>query len=162
LAALAVAIPVAVSTANADHSAVKPRAALLATPEHPVIDNAFLYKEEYDSSQNYVYRVAGADGPPDNPASVNNLAPQFNGAVEYYQWWKSESTNTDDAHMGPMGKFLTAKDHLDPCCSSSGNQTYAYQLDDATVTIPGQACPGQVVLIAGHNDSTPVRNPASS
>jgi hypothetical protein len=159
----AAAVPVAVSTANgapeaktATHSS-----ALLATVAHPVIDNDFLYKEEWFSQSQFVFRVGGADGPPDNPANVNNLPPNYNGANEFYAWWKSESTASDDAHMGPMGKFLTAKDHFAACCQNggTGNQTYPYQLDNATVTIPGQTCPGQVVLIAGHNDSTPVNAP---
>src|SRR4051812_33652927 len=162
--ALAAAIPVAASTASGAperHAAAAP--AILATAEHPVIDNDFLYKEEWDSSQNYVFRVGGADGPPDNPASKDNLPPNYNGANEYYAWWKSESTNTDDAHMGPMGRFLTAKDHFEACCQNgaTGNQTFPFQLDDATVTIPGQTCPGQIVLIAGHNDSTPIGNPSN-
>ncbi len=162
--AFALAIPVVASTA---HGATAPKsthaaAAILATAEHPVIDNDFLYHEEWFSQSQFVFRVAGADGPPDNLNTADNLPPNYNGATEYYQWWKSESTNSDDSHMGPMGRFLTAKDHFDPCCSGSGNQTYQWQLDDATVTIPGQACPGQVVLIAGHNDSTPIRgNPAA-
>jgi hypothetical protein len=160
-AAFALAIPVVASTAHGAPEA-KHAAAILATPDHPVIDNDFLYHEEWFSQSQFVFRVAGADGPPSNLNTADNLPPNYNGATEYYQWWKSESTNTDDAHMGPMGKFLTAKDHFDPCCSSTGNQTYQWQLDDATVTIPGQACPGQVVLIAGHNDSTPIRgNPAA-
>ena len=49
--------------------------------------------------------------------------------------------------MGPLGKFMTAKDHFYP--------TRTWQLDDESVTIPGQSCAGQVALIAGHNDSTP-------
>ena len=154
LAVFAVAIPVAVSTASGAPEAGKAKA-VLATPDHPVIDNDFLYKEELFSATQYISRVAGADGRPDKPSDVNNLPPNYNGATEFYKWWKDESTNTDDAHMGPMGKFLTAKDHYNSCCSSSGNQTYPFQLNNATVTIPGQTCPGQVVLIAGHNDSTP-------
>src|SRR3954449_9748363 len=165
--ALAAAIPVAASTASGAperHAAAAP--AILATAEHPVIDNDFLYKEEWDSSQNYVFRVGGGDGPPDSTAAKDNLPPNYNGANEFYAWWKSESTNTDDGHMGPMGRFLTAKDHFEACCQNgaTGNQTFPFQLDDATVTIPGQTCPGQIVLIAGHNDSTPVstnNNPAA-
>jgi hypothetical protein len=49
--------------------------------------------------------------------------------------------------MGPMGRFMTAKDHIYP--------TRVWQLNDESVTIPGQSCAGQVALIAGHNDSTP-------
>jgi hypothetical protein len=155
--ALALAVPVVATTANGaqSHKAAPAAKALLATADHPVIDNDFLYRELYFSSTDFIYRVAGADGPPSDPSNINNLPKNYNGANEYYSWWKSESTNTDDSHMGPMGRFLTAKDHFDPCCSGSGNQTYPFQLDDATVTIPGLTCPGQVVLISGHNDSTP-------
>src|SRR5256886_3639534 len=56
-------------------------------------------------------------------------------------------TNADAAHMGPMGRYMTAKDHLFP--------TRVWQLNDLSVTIPGQSCAGEVALIAGHNDSTP-------
>src|SRR6478752_2094939 len=157
LIAAVAAVPVAISTANGagQPTGAQRHAALLATAEHPVIDNDFLYHSLWFSQSQFVFRVAGADGPPQNLSDPNNLPPNYNGANEYYQWWKSESTNSDDAHMGPMGKFLTAKDHFGPCCSSTNNQTYPWQLNNATVTIPGQACPGQVVLIAGHNDSTP-------
>jgi hypothetical protein len=163
LAALVLSIPV-VSTASGaqKHAAAAQAKAILATADHPVIDTNFLYHEEYFSSTSFIYRVGGGDGPPSDPANVNNLPENYNGANEFYSWWKSELTNTADDHMGPMGKFATAKDHFDPCCSSTGNQTYPFQLDDATVTVPGQTCPGQVVLVAGHNDSTPVTgNPAS-
>jgi hypothetical protein len=122
---------------------------------HPVIDTNFLYQELYYSSTHFITRVAGADGPPGNPSDVNNLPPNYNGANEFYSWWKQQMTDTSPGHMGPMGRFLTAKDHFEPCCRSTGNQTYPFKLDDATVTIPGQSCPGQVALISGHNDSTP-------
>jgi hypothetical protein len=56
-------------------------------------------------------------------------------------------TNSDASHMGPVGRFMTAKDHVYP--------TRLWQLNDETVTIPGQSCAGQAALIAGHNDSTP-------
>ena len=36
----------------------------------------------------FIYRVAGADGPPSDPANVNNLPQNYNGANEYYSWWK--------------------------------------------------------------------------
>jgi hypothetical protein len=155
LVAVAAAIPVGVSSAHGEQQRAARAQAILATAEHPVIDNDFLYREEWFSQSQFIFRVAGADGPVNDLADVNNLPPNYNGANEFYEWWKHESTASDDAHMGPMGKFLTAKDHFEPCCSSAGNQTYPFQLNDATVTIPGQACPGQVVLIAGHNDSTP-------
>ncbi len=129
---------------------------------HPVIDTTFLWNEEYYSATQFITRVAGADGNPSNPSDVNNLPQNYNGAQEYYSWWKSELTNTDSNHMGPLGKFVTAKDHFDPCCSSSGNQTYPFQLDDATVTVVGKSCPAQVVLISGHNDSTPTPTSVAS
>ena len=150
LALMAAAAPVAFLA-----STVPAGKAQLATAEHPVIDNDFLYKELYDSSTRFIFRVAGADGPPSDPANVNNLAQNYNGANEFYAWWKHELTDSSQDHMGPMGRFVTAKDHFEPCCSGTGNQTFPWQLDDATVTVPGQGCAGQVVLISGHNDSTP-------
>lgn len=134
----------------------------LSTAAHPVIDTNFLYQELYYSSTHFISRVAGADGPPSNPADVNNLPPNYNGSNEFYAWWKQQITSTSPDHMGPMGRFLTAKDHFEPCCRSTGNQTYPSQLDDATVTIPGQSCPGEVALISGHNDSTPTSTSVAS
>ena len=134
----------------------------LSSTAHPVIDTNFLYQELYYSSTNFISRVAGADGTPGNPGDVNNLPPNYNGSNEFYAWWKQQMTDTSQDHMGPMGRFLTAKDHFEPCCRSTGNQTYPSQLDDATVTIPGQSCPGQVALISGHNDSTPTSTSVAS
>src|SRR5205814_5594675 len=87
------------------------------------------------------------DGPLSAPNDPNNLPQNYNGAQEFYKWFAAELTNSDAAHMGPVGKFMTAKDHFFP--------TRVTQLDDVSVTIPGQDCAGQVALIAGHNDSTP-------
>lgn len=113
----------------------------------PVVDANFLYNELYFLGTNMIYRVAGADGPLSNPSDPNNLPTNYNGAQEFYQWFGQELTNSDNAHMGPLGRFMTAKDHVYP--------TRVWQLNDETVTIPGQSCAGQVALIAGHNDSTP-------
>ena len=113
----------------------------------PVVDADFLYNELYFLATQFIFRTAGADGPLDNPADVNNLPPNYNGAQEFYQWFGRELTNPDRDHMGPLGRFMTAKDHIYP--------TRVWQLNDESVTIPGQSCAGQVVLIAGHNDSTP-------
>src|SRR2546421_1387760 len=113
----------------------------------PVVDAAFLYNELYFLATNFIFRVAGADGPVADPNDPNNLTPNYNGAQEFYKWFAQELTNADAAHMGPLGAFMTAKDHLSP--------TRIWQLDDLSVTIPGQDCAGQVALIAGHNDSTP-------
>jgi hypothetical protein len=88
-----------------------------------------------------------ADGPLANPADPDNLPPNYNGAQELYRWFGAELTNPAQDHMGPMGRFMTAKDHIYP--------TRLWQLNDESVTIPGQSFAGQVVLIAGHNDSTP-------
>jgi hypothetical protein len=113
----------------------------------PVVDTAFLYHELYHLATSYVFRTAGADGPLSNPDDPNNLPPNYNGAQEFYRWFGAEMTNPDAGHMGPLGRYMTAKDHLYP--------TRVWQLNDLSVTIPGQSCAGQVALIAGHNDSTP-------
>lgn len=113
----------------------------------PVIDNEFLYRELYFLATNFIFRTAGADGPLSDPNDPNNLPANYNGAQEFYKWFATEMTNADHAHMGPAGRFMTAKDHIFP--------TRVWQLNDLSVTIPGQSCAGQVALIAGHNDSTP-------
>jgi hypothetical protein len=113
----------------------------------PVIDTTFLYNELYYLATNFIFRVAGADGPLSDPNDPNNLPANYNGAQEFYQWFGREMTNADPAHMGPLGTYMTAKDHPFP--------TRVWQLNDLSVTIPGQSCAGQVALIAGHNDSTP-------
>lgn len=113
----------------------------------PVVDANFLYQELYFLGTNMIYRVAGADGPLSNPSDPNNLPANYNGAQEFYKWFGQELTNSANDHMGPLGRFMTAKDHVYP--------TRVWQLNDETVTIPGQSCAGQVALIAGHNDSTP-------
>jgi len=130
------------SGAGAGQSAAGPTAQAL-----PVVDANFLYNELYFLGTNMIYRVAGADGPLSNPSDPNNLPTNYNGAQEFYQWFGQELTNSDNAHMGPLGRFMTAKDHTYP--------TRIWQLNDETVTMPGQSCAGQVALIAGHNDSTP-------
>jgi hypothetical protein len=113
----------------------------------PVVDTTFLYNELYYLATNFIFRVAGADGPLSDPGDPNNLPANYNGAQEFYKWFGAEMTNSDARHMGPMGRFMTAKDHIYP--------TRLWQLNDETVTIPGQSCAGQAALIAGHNDSTP-------
>jgi len=113
----------------------------------PVVDTAFLYNELYYLATQFIFRTAGADGPVTDPNDPNNLPANYNGAQEFYKWFGDELTNPANDHMGPMGRFMTAKDHLYP--------TRVWQLDDEIVTIPGQSCAGQVALIAGHNDSTP-------
>jgi hypothetical protein len=137
------------------------RAAFATSPvglARPVVDSTFLYDELYFLATNFIFRTAGADGPLANPGDPNNLPANYNGAQEFYQWFATEMTKTDAAHMGPMGRFMTAKDHVFP--------TRIWQLNDLSVTIPGQDCAGQVALIAGHNDSTPtstaVANAAAS
>jgi PKD domain-containing protein/peptidase M28-like protein len=130
------------SGAGAGQSAAGPTGQAL-----PVVDANFLYNELYFLGTNMIYRVAGADGPLSNPSDPNNLPTNYNGAQEFYTWFGRELTNSDHDHMGPLGRFMTAKDHVYP--------TRIWQLNDETVTIPGQSCAGQVALIAGHNDSTP-------
>lgn len=121
--------------------------AAAAPPARPVVDTDFLYNELYYLATHFIFRAAGADGPLSNPNDPNNLPANYNGAQEFYKWFGAEMTNPDHNHMGPLGRFMTAKDHIYP--------TRIWQLDDESVTIPGQSCAGQVALIAGHNDSTP-------
>ncbi|HZC71319.1 MAG TPA: PKD domain-containing protein, partial [Jatrophihabitans sp.] len=144
--AVATTLVLAVLTVSAATGPSASGAASSGQPR-PVVDANFLYNELYHLGTQFIFRAAGADGPLNNPGDPNNLPANYNGAQEFYQWFGAEMTNPDNAHMGPMGRFMTAKDHVYP--------TRVWQLDDESVTIPGGSCPGQVALIAGHNDSTP-------
>ena len=62
-----------------------------------------------------------------------------------------------------MAKYATVKDHYfhrlpeqrtNP--NYSFNPNYPWDSNDAEVTLPGAACPGQRVLLAAHPDGTPV------
>src|SRR5262249_18491465 len=105
---VATAVGVAVPVASSASTTAAPN----ATAAHPVIDNDFLYNELYYSATQFISRVAGADGPPSNTADPNNLPQNYNGANEFYDWWKQEMTDTSNDHMGPLGRFITAKDHF--------------------------------------------------
>jgi hypothetical protein len=149
------------STTNATTAATIP----FSNPAHPVIDANWIYAENWYDSTNFIYKVAGSDGclPMATTCGTgtqtdpsNNLPENYNGAQEFYSWWKGLGTTHAPQPMGDLGKFITARDHLFP--------TRTWQLDDAELTIPGGSCPGQQVMLAGHNDSTPVNavNPGTS
>jgi hypothetical protein len=124
-----------------------------AGPEHPVIDNDYMYSQLYKMSTSFIYRVSGADGPPEDPSSPFNLPPTVNGTNEFYAYWKQQMTNPSANAMGPLGRAVTASDHFFPLRISG--QTAPFHGDVAEVTIPGSTCAGERVLISGHNDSTP-------
>ena len=145
---LIIAVVAATPLAVLAGATVAGRTPAAARGQHlPVVDADFLYQELYFLGTNTIFRTAGADGPLSDPTDPNNLPPNYNGAQEFYTWFGQELTNSDRDHMGPLGRFMTAKDHVYP--------TRVWQLNDESVTIPGQSCAGQVALIAGHNDSTP-------
>lgn len=135
----------------------------VSNPVHPVVDPSWIYAENWFDSTNFIYKVAGSDGCLPSATSCgtgtqtdpsNNLPENYNGAQEFYSWWKGLGTTTTPQPNGPLGKFITARDHLFP--------TRTWQLDDAELTIPGATCGGKQVMLASHNDSTPVTtNPAS-
>ena len=142
-AATAVASPMLVASG----ALAEPATTQTLAQVRPVVDADFLYRELYFLATQFIFRTAGADGPVGTAAGLNDLPANYNGAQEFYRWFGAELTNPAADHMGPMGRFMTAKDHLFP--------TRVWQLDDESVTIPGRSCPGQVALIAGHNDATP-------
>lgn len=124
---------------------------------HPVIDANWIYAENWFDSTNFIYKVAGSDGCLRSATTCgtgnqtdpsNNLPENYNGAQEFYSWWKGLGTTSTPQPNGPLGKFITARDHLFP--------TRAWQLNDAELTIPGATCAGQQVMLASHNDSTPI------
>ena len=144
--ALCASAALAVPTAGANGAVTSQAAHLQA---QPVVDTSYLYGQLYDLAANYVYRVSGADGPPQDPSSPFNVPATVNGWQELYAHWKSELTST--RAMGPVARYATVADHY---FRRSGG--YRFDSDDAEVTIPGASCPGERVLLAAHADNVPV------
>jgi hypothetical protein len=126
-----------------------------------VVDVDYLYGQLFNMAYDDVYRVSGADGDPRNFSDAFNIPSTINGWQEFWRQWKTQLTNTDA--MSSMAKFATVSDHYfrrAPEQRTNPNYqfdpNYRWDSDDAEVTIPGAACPGQRVLIAAHGDLTPV------
>jgi hypothetical protein len=151
----AVTIPLALVVATTASSASQ---IPVSNPAHPVVDAAWIYAHNFFESNQFIYKVAGSDGclpqattcsPGGGTAGdANNLPENYNGAQEFYSWWKGVGTTHTPQPNGDLGKWITARDHLFP--------TRSWQLNDAELTIPGATCAGQQVMLASHNDSTPI------
>jgi hypothetical protein len=143
-------------------SGVAPPGARSATGQvAPVVDSTYMYGQLFNMGYDDVYRVSGADGDPRNFADAYNIPSTINGWQEFWKTWKTQLTDT--SAMGDVAKFATVSDHYfrrapeqrtNPNYSFDPN--YKFDSDDAEVTIPGSACPGQRVLIAAHGDLAPV------
>jgi hypothetical protein len=145
-ACVAIAVPVGVDTGGV--ASAKPQGA--ATP---VVDVDYLYGQLYAMASSYSYRISGADGDPRNSADPFNLPPTVNGWQELFAHFKTTMTNPPERKPGSLAGFATATDHYFRRVGG-----YRFDSDDAEVTIPGAACPGQRVLVAAHPDETPVPN----
>lgn len=158
---VAVTVPASLVVATSASSAP---AIPVSNPAHPVVDANWIYSHDWFDSTNFIYKVAGSDGclpgasscAVGTPGDANNLPENYNGAQEFYSWWKGVGTSHSPQPNGVLGKWISARDNLFP--------TRTWQLDDAELTIPGATCGGQQVMLASHNDSTPVRavNPGTS
>src|SRR3954454_12778409 len=118
----------------------------------PVVDPTYMYGKLFGMGYDDVYRVSGADGDPRNFADPYNIPSTINGWQEFWRQWKTQLTNTDA--MTNVAKFATVSDHYfrrSPEQRTNPNYqfdpNYKCDSDDAEVTIPGSACPGQRVLI---------------
>jgi hypothetical protein len=131
----------------------------------PVVDPDYVYGQLFDMSYNDVYRVSGADGDPqvvqNGGSDPFNEPASVNGWQEFFLHWKAQLT--DKSVMSNTAKFATVSDHYfrrlpvqetNPDYSFDPN--YRWDSDDAEVTVPGETCAGQRVLIAAHPDGTPV------
>jgi hypothetical protein len=145
---LLAALTAAAAGAVALSVATRASATAAAMPA-PVVDPDYLYGQLYDMAGAYSYRISGADGPPQNPSDPYNVAPTVNGWQELFTHYKSQLTST--AANGPLAAYATASDHY---FRRTGG--YRFDSDDAEVTLPGAACPGQRVLLASHPDEAPV------
>jgi hypothetical protein len=153
---LLVAVTAAAAALVATTTATSADAIPVSNPAHPVIDTNWIYDHNFFESNKFIYKVAGSDGclPSATTCAVgtagdsNNLPPNYNGAQEFYDWWKGVGTTHTPQPNGKLGLWVTARDHLFP--------TRTWQLNDAELTIPGAVCAGQQVMLASHNDSTPI------
>jgi PKD domain len=160
---LLVAVTAVTAALVATTTATSADAIPFSNPAHPVVDANWIYDHNFFESNEFIYKVAGSDGclpgattcpGGGTPGDTNNLPPNYNGAQEFYTWWKGVGTTHTPQPNGKLGLWVTARDHLFP--------TRSWQLNDAELTIPGAVCAGQQVMLASHNDSTPVStNPAS-
>ena len=158
LALAAVAIPAALVASRTASSA---DGIPVSNPAHPVIDANWIYDHDCFKSTTSSTRAPAptAACPGDvlwarcgTAGDLNNLPQNYNGAQEFYTWWKGVGTTHTPQPNGDLGKWITARDHLFP--------TRSWQLDDAELTIPGAVCAGQQVMLASHNDSTPAQRAA--
>ena len=123
----------------------------------PVVNVNYIGDQLVFMSSHYLMRYSGFDGPPGdlNPAD-GNLPPDVNGWQEFFLHWKQQMTSP--SVLGPtFAHAVNVSDHLFWPNAFGGPNT-PYQGDVRVATIPGQACPGQVALVAGHPDSTPGLN----
>src|ERR1700744_3543309 len=142
-------------------SGVAPPARSATGQTAPVIDTDYMYGQLFNMGYNDVYRVSGADGDPRNYSDPYNLPSTINGWQEFWKQWKTQLT--DPSVMSSMANYATVSDHYFrrlPEQRTNPNYTfdpnYRWDSDDAEVTIPGESCPGQRVLIAAHGDLAPV------
>src|SRR5689334_18633377 len=120
-----------------------------------------MYGQLFALGYDDVYRVSGADGDPRNFNDSFNIPSTINGWQEFWKQWKTQLT--DAGAMSSVAKFATVSDHYfrrAPEQRTNPNYTfdpnYKFDSDDAEVTVPGETCPGQRVLIAAHGDLAPV------
>src|SRR5689334_15849242 len=152
---LLVAVTAVAAALVATTTATSADAIPFSNPAHPVIDANWIYDHNFYESNQFIFKVAGSDGclptattcAVGTPGDNNNLPENYNGAQEFYTWWKGVGRTHTPQPNGKLGLWITARDHLFP--------TRTWQLNDAELTIPGASCAGQQVMLASHNDSTP-------
>ena len=125
--------------------------------ERPVDNVGYVTSQLVYMANHYLMRYSGFDGPPgDLKAADGNRPPTVNGWQEFFQHWQQQMTSPKV--MGrEFAPAVNIADHLFKV-SEFGASDAPYPGDVKVATIPGQACPGQVALVAGHPDSTPLLN----
>ena len=138
---LLVVVTAAAAALVATTTATSADAIPFSNPAHPVIDTNWIYDHNFFESNTFIYKVAGSDGclpgattcpGGGTPGDSNNLPENYNGAQEFYDWWKGVGTTHTPQPNGKLGLWITARDHLFPTRSWQGN--------DAELTIPGAVC----------------------
>ena len=118
-----------------------------------MIDNDFLYSDLYFSRRTSSSASRGRTGRRADPADANNLPANYNGAKS--TTLVEERATNPTTHMGPMGKFSRPRTTSSRAAAGRATRPTRGSSTTPQSRSPAQSCPGQVVLITGHNDSTP-------
>ena len=130
----------------------------VSNPAHPVIDTNWIYDHNFFESNTFIYKVAGSDGCLPSATTCARAAARAGDVTT------CRRTTTARRSSTPGGRASARRTRRSRTASSAcgsrrvtiSSRRAAGSSNDAELTIPGAVCAGQQVMLASHNDSTPV------